>query len=99
MENTLEINNFITWYNHKGLAKNPKSPTFTGQINVDGRIMKISMWQRKSKSGMDMITGNIQVDNSGQYQGKDSEPPHTPIAPIKQVPSFVMNDGDDDLPF
>lgn len=99
MENTLENNNFITWYNHRGLAKNPKSPTFTGQINVDGKIMRISMWQRKSKTGMDMITGNIQADNTGQYQGNNSQPSYTPPPPqIKEVPSYI-NDGFDDLPF
>lgn len=112
MEYNLENNAFIAFFNDYGLRKNPKSPTFTGNINVNGKQMRISIWDRTSKSGKRMITGNIQEmpnysgqhpDDQPNYKGMDSSLNHPiygePKQPGKPEDPGTIFTGSDDLPF
>ena len=41
------------------MAENPKLPVLNGTIMVDGVVMYLGLWRRKSKNGLDYYTAEL----------------------------------------
>jgi len=52
-------NTFVLFKNDKG--DNPKRPDYTGNVTVNGAIMKLSGWIRESNAGAKFISGQLQT--------------------------------------
>lgn len=74
-------NTFVLFKNDQG--DNPKRPTHTGTITVDGKELRLSGWVRESSKGVKFISGTVQEP----YNGGGS------------APAVEGADAEDDLPF
>lgn len=52
----IENNQGLAFYNTKGLMRNEKSPTFKGEIMLEGKRVKVAIWERQTKSGAKMLS-------------------------------------------
>ena len=58
MSYELKLNTFSAFVNNKN--GNEKKPDWTGRINIDGKEKRIAVWQRKSASGIEYLSGTIE---------------------------------------
>ena len=52
----IENNQGLAFYNDKGLMRNEKAPTFKGEIMLEGRRLKVAVWERQAKSGAKLLS-------------------------------------------
>jgi len=52
----IENNQGLAFYNTKGLMRNEKAPTFKGEIMLEGKRVKVAIWERQTKSGAKMLS-------------------------------------------
>jgi hypothetical protein len=52
----IENNQGLAFYNDKGLMRNEKAPTFKGEIMLEGRRLKVAVWERQTKSGAKLLS-------------------------------------------
>lgn len=45
------------------LEENPKLPALNGTIEIDGIVLHLALWRRKSKSGSDYFTAEMTYPN------------------------------------
>ncbi len=48
----------------KNNSENPAAPKLKGNLNVDGKVYKIAIWERKSKAGNDYLYFKIDPQTS-----------------------------------
>lgn len=53
--------------------KHPKAPDMSGQIMIDGKVVKLAAWTRSTSSGKTLIS--LKVDN--WMPSKDAKRPYT----------------------
>lgn len=56
------------------LADNPKLPSLNGTIMVDGVVMYLGLWKRKSKNGLDYFTAELTYPNDEEARLKADKP-------------------------
>jgi len=64
----IENNQGIAFYNTNGLMRNEKSPTFKGEIMLEGRRIEVAIWERQTKSGTKMLTMRVEDANAAQIE-------------------------------
>jgi len=64
----IENNQGIAFYNTNGLMRNEKSPTFKGEIMLEGRRVEVAIWERQTKSGTKMLTMRVEDANAAQIE-------------------------------
>lgn len=78
----LKPNTFSAFVNNKN--GNEKKPDWTGRINIDGKEKRIAVWQRKSASGIEYLSGTIEEPQPAQ-----EEKPAEPEKEIAKVDDFI----------
>lgn len=56
------------------LADNPKLPVLNGTIMVDGVVMYLGLWKRKSKNGLDYFTAELTYPKDEEARLKADKP-------------------------
>ena len=81
--------NFSAFKNNR--KEKPTHPDFTGDMNVDGKMYWVNMWEKTDKNGNTYFSGSIREKDAAYAQAK---------APLeKQAPSEKFDDIEDDIPF
>ena len=57
MSYTIKENTFSLFHNDKG--DNDKRPDWTGKGKINGKEVRVSLWLRKSASGIEYFSGSI----------------------------------------
>lgn len=91
MENN-NNNTIVLFENAKGLAKNLKSPFYTGNVVVDGTKYQVAVWKRISKAGDEYLSGTIQPITANEYKTADD-------SQMFQNRGVSVSTQEDDLPF
>ena len=73
--------------------KNPNAPDFSGPLNVDGKELEISIWNKTSKAGNDFLSIKVgppwvPKEKKGDYN-----------APKPAAPRVTDEAEDDSIPF
>ena len=58
----------LAFYNDKGLDRNEKAPTFTGEIMLEGKRIEVAIWERRTKAGKKMLSMMVEDANSAQIE-------------------------------
>lgn len=57
-----DTNRFVLFINDN--SANPKAPSHKGTININGTEYKIAGWVKQSQSGVDYISGSVEVSDN-----------------------------------
>lgn len=77
---------------NKQWTEGSKQPRVRGEINVDGKIMEVAMWVKKSANGNTYYS--LSLSNPKQRAEKKVESTTQATKPVETYP-----DMDDDIPF
>lgn len=80
----LKENTFSLFHNNKG--DNDKRPDWAGKGRINGKEVRIAVWQKKSASGIEYLSGTIEEPQPTQEE--------KPAQPDKEVAKV-----DDEIPF
>lgn len=74
-----DTNRFTLFYNDPDEKKNPKGPDYSGTVNIDGTVYKLSGWKRKTSAGRVILSGEVSAQDTKPVQPRTTRSEDEPF--------------------
>lgn len=93
-----EINNNSGSLFKNDRRQNDRQPEYTGTVNIEGKIMRISAWVRTAKSGVKYFSLAFDEPMANNFSAPQNNP--RGMQQTGKMPSSPVNSpADEDIPF